>query len=334
MSKIDTQLIKLLKSKSNKNISFIDEIALALEINYDAAYRRVNGKTTISLEEAVKLSKYFNISLNKLFTIDDDSKILIRQTLEIKNIKTLELYFNIVYKRLKPMINNDKGKMYYSAKELPIFHLLYNTKLLRFKLYVWLQVLGHDNNSKKVAFENFHIPESLIDTVLDVGNLYRNVKITEIWSSNIINTVLHQIQYFFESSLLSHKSAITICEDLMSTIKNIEETAYYGKRDELNKTSYQLFYNPLLNSNNNVLIKLPNYKVLFMSYSILRYYEIEDIGVCNNMEQFLKNQILLSKQVTNSGTKDIILFFKPLYRQIDGLVKQINLLKQFPIQKY
>ena len=33
-------------------------------------------------------------------------------------------------------------------------------------------------NSKKVAFEDFHIPKSLIDTVLDVGNLYRNVKIT------------------------------------------------------------------------------------------------------------------------------------------------------------
>jgi len=334
MSNIDNQFIKFIKTKSNKNISFIEEVAFVLETNYDAAYRRINGKTTLSLEDAIKLSKHFKVSLNKLYTVGDNSKILIKKTSEIYNLKTLEYYFIKVQERLKPIEYNEKAIMYYSAKELPVFHLLKDTELFRFKIYVWLQVLGNDNYFKKISFNDFSIPESLIQTILKVGEQYRNVKITELWSTNIINTALHQVQYFYEANLLSYKSAINICNDLRNTISTIEETAYLGKRNTPNKTEYKLYYNPLLNSNNNVLIRVPNYKILFMSYSILRYYEIEDLDVCNKMEQFLKNQILLSKQITNSGVKDIILFFKPLYRQIDSLEKQINLLKQFPIQKY
>lgn len=334
MLKIENQFIKLIKSKSNKNLSFIDEVASVLNTNYDAAYRRVNGKTSLSLNETVKLAKHFKVSLDKLFTVGDSSKIMVNKTQDITDLQTLESYFESVHKRLKPVEYNDKAMMYYSAKELPVFHILSNNSLFRFKIFVWLQILGFKNDINRVSFEDFKISESLINTVITVGEQYRNIKITEIWSNNILSTTLHQIQYFYESNLLSYKNAIIICEELTSTIKNIENDCYKGKRNNPNGTRFNLFYNPLMNSNNNVLIKTPHYKVTFVSYSILRYYEIENTQVCKTMERFLKNQISLSKQITNAGVKDIILFFKPLYRQIDSLIKQINLLKQFPIQKF
>ena len=334
MSSIDNQLINLIKSKSNKNISFIEDVALALEINYDAAYRRINGKTKLSLEDAITLSKYFKVSLNDLYLIGEESKIIVRKTTKIYNLKTLEHYFQVIHNKLKLVENSDKSSMYYSAKELPVFHLLYNTELVRFKIYVWLHILGKENRSKKQKFSDFVVPESLIETLLKVGKQYRNIRITEIWSSNIINTILHQIQYFYEANLLSYKSALNILKELKETLKQLEETTYNGKRSNANKTMFRLYHNQLLNSNNNVLVKIPNYKVLYMSFFVLRYYEIEDPIVCNNVETFLKEQMLLSKQITKSGTKDIILFFNPLYKQVDNLVKQINLLKQFPIQNF
>ena len=332
MSNIDNQFIKIIKSKSNNKISFIEEVSFVLDINYDAAYRRINGKTKLSLEDSIKLSKHFKVSLNKLYLVDDDSKIVVRKTLEIVDFKSLEKYFNIVCENLRRVFKND-GAMYYSAKELPIFHLLYDTELLRFKIYVWLHILGKDRNSKKIAFKDFNIPESLILVILKAGELYRNVKIMEIWSSNIINTILNQIQYFYDANLLSYKSSLNILKELKTTITRIEETTHFGQRD-ISKAKFELYFNPLLNSNNNVLVKIPGYKVLYMSYSILRYYEIEDIDICNNMEKILKEQLFLSQQITQSGIKDIILFFKPLYKQINSLKKRITLLKQFPVDNF
>ena len=45
--------------------SIFEEVSAVLNISYDAAYRRVNSKTSITLEEAVLLAKHFKISLNK-----------------------------------------------------------------------------------------------------------------------------------------------------------------------------------------------------------------------------------------------------------------------------
>ncbi len=334
MLHIDNQFIKTIRVKSKKNISFIDEVAAILEVNYDAAYRRINGKTKLTLEDAVKLSKYYKVSLNKLFTVGDESKMIVTKTTEIYNIKSLELYFKMVHERLKPIELNDKSKMYYSAKELPVFHLLKNTLLFKFKVYVWLQILGENAHTKKVPFKDYKIPNSLIETIVEVGKQYKRTKIIEIWGPNIISAILLQIKYFYESGLLISETALNICNELRETIKQIEDATYTGKRSNINKTNFKLFYNPILNSNNNILISVPNYKVVFLSYSILHYYEIEDPKACSNMEQYLKDQMFLSKQITESGVKDIILFFKPLYRQIDSLIKQINLQKQFPIQKF
>ncbi len=58
--------IKTIKEKLPKNISIIEVIANILNINYDAAYRRVNGKTNLSLKDALILSKHFEISLDLL----------------------------------------------------------------------------------------------------------------------------------------------------------------------------------------------------------------------------------------------------------------------------
>ena len=61
------QFIKYLKAKSQNNTSFIEEIAYVLDVGYDAAYRRVNLKTNLSLEEGIILARHYNVSLNKLF---------------------------------------------------------------------------------------------------------------------------------------------------------------------------------------------------------------------------------------------------------------------------
>lgn len=334
MKSIDNHLINLIKSKSNKNISFIEEIANVLNINYDAAYRRVSGRTQLSLQDAVALSKHYKISLNKLFAVGDNNKIVVKNTVEITNKKTLEKYFMKVADKLKYLVLNEKSMLYYSAKELPVYHILGNNFLQRFKIYIWLQILSTDGNPNRKSFENFEIPNSLSETLTLVRNSYNNIIIKEIWSHNIINTTLHQIRYFYEASLLSYKSVIIICNELKDTIKKIEDECYTGQRNNTNKTKFELYYNPLMNSNNNLLFKTPNNKTTYISYSILKYYEIDDIQVNNSMEKYLNNQIYLSKQITNAGTKDIILFFKPLYRQIDDLLKQINLLKQFPIQRF
>lgn len=328
MSFIDDQLIKNLKSKCSKNISFIEEVAMALDINYDAAYRRVNGKTSISLEDAIKLSRYFNISLNNLFNLDKKNVITITKTKEIKNAIDLENYFKNLTHDLS-ILNNDKSSIFYSAKDLPIFYVLQDNLLSRFKIYVWLYILNESLPKKNISFEKFIFPPSLTQAAQETGIAYNNVNITELWNYGIIDSVINQISFFFETELLSYESAKLICEDLRKTIKKIEEAAYSGKRQNKKQTEFKLYHNELLNLNNNIIIKNKNKKTLISPYSLLRYYKIEDQYTCNTIDRFLHEQLSNSKLLSNTGLKERILFFKPIYNQIDNLMKRLKLLKQF-----
>ena len=70
------KFIDYLKAKTPENTSFVEEIASVLDIGYDAAYRRINLKTSLSLEESVKLARHYKISLNKLFETGSQNSII------------------------------------------------------------------------------------------------------------------------------------------------------------------------------------------------------------------------------------------------------------------
>lgn len=331
MNNTDIQFINKLKSVCNKNISFIEDVAFVLEINYDAAYRRVTGKTQLSLSDAIKLSKHFKVSINQLYGLNKGaSEIMISKTQEIKNVDDLEKYFDHLSRDLS-LLDNNYSSIFYSAKDLPIFYVLQDNLLSRFKLYVWLYILDTEMPKRNIPFEKFILPNSLIRASQNTGRLYNNIKITEQWNHGIINSILNQIKYFFELKLLSHKSAMLICEDLIKTIKKIEESTHLGKRFNEKQTEFNLYYNELLILNNNAIVTTRDKKTLFSPYSLLRYYKIEDPNTCDAVHKFLLEQLNLSTLLSKTGAKERILFFKPKYQQIEFLIKELNHLKEYPI---
>ena len=103
---MQNQFLKYLKERHNQPTSFIDEIASVLDIGYDAAYRRINLKTNLSLEEGVKLAKHFNISLNKLFEVGSQNTLVVEKSPHISNIKNLEAYFDRSIKKISHNITS------------------------------------------------------------------------------------------------------------------------------------------------------------------------------------------------------------------------------------
>jgi len=98
------QFIKYLKAKSKDNTSFIEEVAFVLDIGYDAAYRRVNLKTNLSLEESVILARHYNVSLNKLYEVGSKSSIVVDLSPHFHNVEGLEQYFRQSHKNIESLV--------------------------------------------------------------------------------------------------------------------------------------------------------------------------------------------------------------------------------------
>ena len=322
------RLITYIKEKSTKTTSFVDEIAAVLDIGYDAAYRRVTLKTNLTLEEGVKLAKHYKISLNKLFEVGDTNTILANLSPPIHNKEGLETWLNQSYNSVFPLTKLKNSSIVYSAKDIPLFHTLKDSYLSRYKIYVWLKDVDTNMTKDKVSFGDFikTIPNTLLESAFKLGEVYKDINITEIWNNTTINGSLQQVLYYYEAGMLSEDLALHICNDIEDVINHVEEQAIQQSLiGSKNKSSYKLYINDIHTMSNTIMVKTPTQKVFFTPFTVISYFKIEHQPTCELMFEFFEKQMSISKLLVNAGEKDRALFFNRMHQKINKLRARIKI---------
>ena len=325
------QFIKYLKQQLPEHDTLTDSVATILDINYDAAYRRVTGKTSLSLEEAVLLAKHYKISLNNLYEVGEQNTLLAARSPQLKNQKDLEYYFKASKENLLPIARLKSATITYSAKDIPLFYTLKDSYLTRYKIYVWLKLINNDMAKNKTSFDSFinTIPNSLLQSAYSLGETYNYINIIEFWNDNTINGTLQQIMYFFESGLLSKDLALLICNDLIDVINHVEkQTIQQSIIGSKNQSTYNLYKSDLLTMSNTIMVTTSHKKVFFTPFTVLSYFKIEHQDTCNIMEEFFNKQMMNSKLLVNSGEKDRTLFFNKMLEKVNIIKERINIDKK------
>ncbi len=310
------------------NRSIIDEISGILDLSYDAAYRRVNSKTALSLDEAVKLAKHFDLSLNRMYEVGEQGTLLAEKSPVIRDVAGLEQYFRINLEAIRPLISSKSASITYSAKDIPIFYTLSDTFITKYKCYVWLKFLNEDGSMARVSFEDFlkTVPHSLISAANDVARAYQNINIIEFWNDNTINGTLQQIFYYFESNLLSKEMALLICEDIKNIIAHIEQqTIEQTILNSKSNSTYSLYKSDLLTMSNTVLVKAKGQKLFMTPFTVLSFFRIRHPETCDQMDRFFEKQMMNSKLLVNAGEKDRSQFFNKMRQKVDAIIHRLNM---------
>lgn len=305
-------LLKEIRTKIDKEVSLIDEVATALNISYDAAHRRISLKSKFTIEETVILCDYFDISMDNLFRKED--KYVLDKTKTIKSISDFKLYLEKSAQLLKDF-NSNNSTVYYSAKDIPLHYTIGGTLLSKFKIYVWLNILTAEQN---LSFENFKIEESMLNESSQLVTVFENTNRVEIWNDTTINSALQQVFYFFEAGLLNYNNAKLIIEDIKNIILNIE------KKIQNNTLNFDIYYNELLVLNNTVLFTNEKKSTFFIPHNMLSYYVTSDTKICVDEKEFIINQLKNSKSISKSGKKDQKIFFNRMHQKIDFFTNRID----------
>lgn len=300
------KLIGIIRNKIRKNDSLTDVIATVLNISYDAAHRRIAAKSKFSMEEAIQLCLHFGISMDSLFSGPD--KVVAERTKEIRTMDEMALYMADSAERLSAFQYNANARMYYSAKDIPLFHTIGGTLLSKFKLYVWINLLTGAQHEK--PFEKFTVATTLLEQSAKLKSVYENVEVHEIWNDTTINSTLQQVYYYFQAGLLSAENAKYIYSDLQDIMNKVEERCCNER------SRYRLYYNELLILNNNVLLTAPEKQSLFVPYTMLGYFITSDEATCTNARDFFVQQVKSSKSLNDSGLRDRKLFFNKARQKV------------------
>ena len=312
---LQKELLNAIAKKIPNSKSLIEEIASVLCCSYGAAHRRVLDKVKFTFDEAVLLSRHFNISLDLLFNVGEKDVLTVRKTEILKGVEDFENYYKRSIESLTPLLSIPGAQMIYCAKDLPIFYTSGDNYLSRFKLFVWIKILDPTFNIPK--FSEFHLPKSLREAQLEFGNLYRNLNTVEIWDVTTINSTLKQLHNYLQSKKIATNEALIVCNDLKDAVKDIYKKV-------VPDSNYKLYLNELLLMTNNVLIKTPVQNSLFVPFTVLNYFNTNDSVTCRQVSNFLDDQMNQSKLLNTSGEKEKDIFFNKIFEKIDDLKAHIE----------
>jgi len=322
------QFIKFLKTKSPDNTSFVEEIASILDIGYDAAYRRVNLKTSLSLEEGVILARHYKISLNKLFEVGNQNTIVTELPPQPKDIIGLEHFLKASLMNVQAISKVKGSEMLYSAKDIPLFHTLNDSYLTRYKMYVWLKDINEEMAQSKITFDDWKdsIPDSLLQTAFDLANVYKHINITAIWNETTLTGSLQQVLYYFEAGLVSTETALLICHDMKEIIDKIEhQTIQQSLTGAQQDVYYHLYRCDLHTLHNTIMVSSKYGKVFFAPFTVLTYFKVEHPQTCELMYDFLQKMMRNSKLLATAGERDRTLFFNKIRQKIDIAMARIKM---------
>jgi len=318
MSEIDSVFIDKLKSKIPSNISFIEEVASSLAISYDAAYRRLNGKVSFSLNESVLLSKKYDISLNKLFEVGNTNSYLVNATKTITRKSDYLVYFNSLLNELTPLVGKRDAFIVFSARELPMFYFFEQPILIRFKIFIWLNVLKTTTVHERITFNNYIVSEKLTELAQETRVTYDAINVTEMWSFGALNNVLQQLLYLFHMRQIDIENAINICQALVSELKKVEYKTRFAK-DEKN-CRFTLYSNEFLMMNNSLILKNKNKLRFGYPYALLKFFMIDNQKACKDQEFYIRNQMQHATCISNTSTKEHTAFFNAKYDKIKQVI--------------
>ena len=298
--------------KYGKPNSINEEIASILNISYDAAHRRVSGKSKFSIEETATIANHYNLSLDSLYL--GERKVVLEKTIEIATLEDMLQYFAQSAERLRQLASFPDASLFYFAKDIPIFYFMDATILSKFKAFAWLNMLNP--NLPSSTFENFVITESFLEHTQKFKKVYDNINVSEIWGDTTISSTLQQVIYFFDAGLLSFKSAKAILNDMKRILGVIS--------DKCDNPKFSLYYNELLLLNNNVLVEGNGKQTLFVPYTLLGYFVTDNEESCRNVSGFFNQQVRNSVPLHQSNLRDRNRFFNNGLRKIDYCLEKLS----------
>lgn len=284
--------------------NFATELAELLHCGFDAAYRRIRGTTTLTLDEIVTLSKHYHVSFDAAMSFQ--SRLVPFQfNAMFKDKFHIIEYLTDIATSLKNLSESKSGQIAMTAMDLPYFRQFGFKSLSRFKLFFWQRSVLNLESHRHKKFNADEIVEDYEDITDHINFYYHGVPSYEIWAPETLDSTIKQIQYYVDSGLFASQNDFEkICEDLEALLNKVEREAETGKKSVLNEhgmlqSSFEMYQSDIFISNNCIQASIKDIVytyITFNSFNHLMTYSKEFSDECRNwIEQMRSKSILLSE---------------------------------------
>ena len=325
---IQEKLLEKIKEKSEDKL--VDVLMNTLHVSLDSAYRRIRLEKILTLDEVIKISNRFNISIDHLISHDSSDSVLFSFPFKSSQFD-LEEYFNKILTHLIK-VKEGNGVMYYSAKDIPIFHFFQDKKLLAFKLHYWLNSMNRTEEIRKTEFNYDFIPAPIAELTKKIYTVYSQIKTHEIWNNETLTRSSSQITYYYEMGILTKTQANELQLRLIDFIKHLNSECEIGIKYFIDhepystEENYYFYCNEIVSTDNSIYAEYDNIKESFLPHILLNYMTTDNIQYSEYNKSVFDTVINKSTLITKVNEKDRRKFFNFNKQFIEKQINKIEII--------
>jgi hypothetical protein len=318
---IQTVFLNQIRERLPANSSFADELAELLNISRDSAYRRIRGETVLSLDEVKKLYDQYGLSIDAILSPDSNMVLINHQAVDFNY--SLSEWLKILIQNLELVKSSKELELIIAAKDIPVFRYFRFPELATFKLFVWLKAVIKDSNYEHVMFKSDVIPKEILTEAARASHIYSSIPSTEIWSDEVINGTLKQIEFCHECGYFPQRDmAAQLYDYLIQFVNHIKEEAANGKKVE--GGSFNLYHNEILIPDNTISAKMQNQRVVYINYNMMDFLSTNQAPFCEKTEAYMSNLIKNSALISTIAEKERNRFFNKIDEKIRVAKKRLG----------
>lgn len=324
-------LFDKMDEKLPSHSSLVLELSDMLNVSTDSAYRRLRGQTKVSLEEAVYIARKFGLSLDAMFLHTKNSFPFIYRGVKY-NVPDLYTYYKQVLMEFeKADMMSDDTQVYYATKDVPMFHIFGFPELAAFRLFFWNSTIYDKEEFKSRTFTFAEVENPTVQIGKKMLNRYIKIPSMEVWSEEVMNSMLNPILYYYESGMIEKRSiALRLLENVDNFLIHIRKQAELGgkflpgQEEPLYPGNFEMYYNEVTLSNNTIILESGDRQYAYLVQNAVDYLLTDNDTFCNRTKDWIENLTRKSVKISTQAEKFRQKYFAQIHRQVDKIRDRIR----------
>ncbi len=313
INNIQTAFLGQIRNKLADNISFADELAELLHVSRDSAYRRIRGETVLSLDEVKKLYEHYGLSIDAIISPDSNMVLINHQPVDFTY--SIKEWLKSLIQNLRVAKSSTDLELIYAAKDIPIFHYFAFPELAAFKLFVWSKSVIKDPVYEHLLYSPELVPKEILAEAAIASELYASIPTTEIWSDEVINGTLKQIEFYQDCKYFSNQEIPTqLYARLLDLINKIREEVTEGKKSA--GGMFELYQNEILIADNTIFANIHHQPMVYLNLNTMDLLTTHQASFCEKTETYLRNLMKNSTLISATAEKERNRFFHKIEEKI------------------
>lgn len=327
---IQKELFEKIKLLLPPNVSMAHTISEILGLSYDSTYRRIRGEKFLSIDELIKLTSYFGLSIDNICMPDNQFITFDHHAMDPENYRFKDWVATILNDMIRIKEAPTKHILY-SAKDPPIYHYFVIPEIVAFKGFIWEKSVFQfpDYIDRQFTFDS--IETETLEKGRLISKIATKIPTTEIWNENTLLLSMRQIEYYWVAGLFKSKDdALNLLDKVEKWILHLRNQAQLGYKfmpdepEEGIENSYTLYETELIHNDNLIIVTVADKKVTYIAINSLNLLRTTNQNYGNNVSEFLNNLISRSNLISHSGEKERNRFFNKHLYLLEELRKRIS----------